>query len=128
MRASLSILPDSPPGPAEQARELPDRSLYEAVTVDDLAAAVGLSPSQLTRVFAARFGVTPYRYLLSRRLETARLLLRGTALPVREIAFRLCFSDEHYFSSLFRRKTGQTPSAYRRDPDRKILLKTVGSS
>ena len=57
----------------------------------------------------------------SRRLETARLLLRGTALPVREIAFRLCFSDEHYFSSLFRRKTGQTPSAYRRDPDRKIL-------
>ena len=69
----------------------------------------------------ARFGVTPYRYLLSRRLETARLLLRGTALPVREIAFRLCFSDEHYFSSLFRRKTGQTPSAYRRDPDRKIL-------
>lgn len=121
VRASLSILPDSPPGPAEQARELLDRSLYEPITVDDLAAAVGLSPSQLTRVFAARFGVTPYRYLLSRRLETARLLLRGTALPVREIAFRLCFSDEHYFSSLFRRKTGQTPSAYRRDPDRKIL-------
>ena len=89
MRASLSILPDSPPGPAEQARELLDRSLYEPVTVDDLAAAVGLSPSQLTRVFAARFGVTPYRYLLSRRLETARLLLRGTALPVREIVRNL---------------------------------------
>ncbi|HIS78036.1 MAG TPA: helix-turn-helix domain-containing protein [Candidatus Caccousia stercoris] len=121
VRASLSILPDSPPGPAEQARELLDRSLYEPVTVDDLAAAVGLSPSQLTRVFSARFGVTPYRYLLSRRLETARLLLRGTALPVREIAFRLCFSDEHYFSSLFRRKTGQTPSAYRRNPEGKIL-------
>ena len=48
-----------------------------------------------------------------RRLETACLLLRSTALPVREIAFRLCFPDEHYFSSLFHRKLGLTPSAYR---------------
>lgn len=115
IRATLSVLPETASGPAEQARTLLDHKLYDPISVDDAAAAVGLSPSQLTRLFSARFGVTPYRYLLSRRLETACLLLRGTALPVREIAFRLCFSDEHYFSSLFHRKTGQTPSEYRRN-------------
>ena len=42
----------------------------------------------------------------------------GFILPVREIAFRLCFPDEHYFSSLFRQKIGVSPLAYRRAPDR----------
>lgn len=102
------------PSPAEQAKELLDRRLTEPVTVSETAAAVGLSASQLTRVFRARFGETPYHYLLGRRLETACLLLRSTALPVREIAFRLCFPDEHYFSSLFHRKLGLTPSDYRK--------------
>ena len=115
IRATLSGLPKTSAGPAEQARDLLDRKLYVPVSVDDTAAAVGLSSFQLTRLFSARFGVTPYQYLLSRRLETACSLLRGTALPVREIAFRLCFSDEHYFSTLFHRKTGQTPSSYRRN-------------
>lgn len=114
IRAFSSVLPQNPHGPAERARDFLDRTLYSPVSVEDVAGAVGLSSSQLTRLFSARFGVTPYRYLLSRRIETACLLLRGTALSVKEIAFRLCFSDEHYFSSLFYRKTGQTPSQYRR--------------
>lgn len=101
-------------GPAERAKELLDRRLYEPVAIGEAARAVGLSPSQLTRLFRARFGEAPYAYLLRRRLETACLLLRSTALPVREIAFRLCFSDEHYFSSLFRQKTGLSPSQYRK--------------
>ena len=83
-----------------------------------LAEEICLSPSQLTRVFRAAYGQTPYRYLLGRRLETACLLLRGTSLPVREIAAHLCFSDEHYFSSLFRQKIGVSPLAYRREPHR----------
>ena len=86
--------------------------------MEELAEEICLSPSQLTRVFRAAYGQTPYRYLLGRRLETACLLLRGTSLPVREIAAHLCFSDEHYFSSLFRQKIGVSPLAYRRAPDR----------
>ena len=59
-----------------------------------------------------------YAVVKGRRLETACLLLRGTSLPVREIAAHLCFSDEHYFSSLFRQKIGVSPLAYRREPHR----------
>ena len=66
-------------------------------------------------MFRERFGEAPYAYLLRRRLETACLLLRSTALPVREIAFRLCFSDERYFATLFRQKTGLSPSQYRKE-------------
>ncbi len=105
----------SAPGPAQRAKELLDRKLCEPVTVGDAAVAAGLSASQLTRVFRERFGEAPYAYLLRRRLETACLLLRSTALPIREIALRLCFSDERYFATLFRQKTGLSPSQYRKE-------------
>ena len=75
---------------------------------------MGLSPSQLTRVFQREYGMTPYAYFLSRKLALAQNLLRNSSLPIREIADRLQFTDEHYFSALFRQKTGVSPGAYRR--------------
>lgn len=105
--------PPSFSGPVDRAKEFLDHSLYRRVSIGELAGHACLSPSQLTRSFRRAFGQTPYDYLLSRRIDTACLLLRGTSMPVKEIAYRLCFSDEHYFSSLFRRKKGCTPRDFR---------------
>ena len=118
VRGALRTSSAREPSPAERAKDLLDKSLSKPLSVEELAEEICLSPSQLTRVFRAAYGQTPYRYLLGRRLETACLLLRGTSLPVREIAAHLCFSDEHYFSSLFRQKIGVSPLAYRREPHR----------
>ena len=118
VRGTLRTSSAREPSPAERAKDLLDKSLSKPLSVEELAEEICLSPSQLTRVFRAAYGQTPYRYLLGRRLETACLLLRGTSLPVREIAAHLCFSDEHYFSSLFRQKIGVSPLAYRREPHR----------
>uniref|UniRef100_UPI003FF13C24 helix-turn-helix domain-containing protein n=1 Tax=Eisenbergiella tayi TaxID=1432052 RepID=UPI003FF13C24 len=50
---------------------------------------------------------------MSRKVDTACLLLRNTGLTVKEIAYRLQFSDEHYFSNLFRQRTGSPPGKYK---------------
>ena len=88
--------------------------LSEPLSVAELSALVYLSPSQINRIFRRALGVSPYAYILDRRLARAKLLLRATPMPVRDIAEGLGFCDEHYFTSLFRRKHGITPSAYRR--------------
>lgn len=98
---------------ARQARDYIDLHVTENLRLRTVAAAIGISPSQMNRSFVRAYGVTPYRYFLSRRIDLACALLRNTGLQVREIADQLHFADEHYFSSLFREKTGDSPRAYR---------------
>ena len=57
--------------------------------------------------------MTPYAYLLEKKLELAGQLLRDTNLSVREIAEKLSFADEYYFSNVFKKKMGVTPSLWR---------------
>jgi AraC-like DNA-binding protein len=58
--------------------------------------------------------VTPYAYVLGKKLELAKKLLDNTNLTVKQISEKLCFSDEYYFSSLFKNKIGVSPSVYRK--------------
>jgi AraC-like DNA-binding protein len=88
--------------------------VYERLDLEELARAVHMSRSNLIRVFKKNYSVTPYEYLLGLKIETAKLLLRETSLSSSEISRRLCISDEHYFSTLFFRRTGMRPSAYRK--------------
>lgn len=97
------------------AREYMDLNVYKKITVEELGREVGLSPTQLTRVFKQEYGQTPYQYFLQNKLATACLLLRNTNLQVQEIAERLQFQDAHYFSGLFHEKMGVTPKEYRRN-------------
>ena len=59
-------------------------------------------------------GVTPYAYVLGKRIDLSKKLLVDTNLTVKQIADKLCFTDEYYFSNLFKRKVGVSPAAYRR--------------
>ncbi|MFC4812339.1 AraC family transcriptional regulator [Paenibacillus sp. GCM10023250] len=74
---------------------------------------MAMSYKQLNRVFKRETGFTVYGYLLSRRIGHAEMLLRDTSLSVSEIAFRLGYADPHYFSNLFKQKTGMTPTGFR---------------
>ena len=86
----------------------PDFSLGE------LAAALGISPSQLTRRFHAVHGVTPVAYLRGVRLQKARELLTETDETLQAIAVRSGYRSAFYLSRVFTNHTGQSPSAYRR--------------
>ena len=70
---------------------------------------------KLPDLFRAEMGMPPYRYVLERKIELARQLLSETGMSVRDIASYLSFEDEFYFSGLFRRKTGFSPTQYRKE-------------
>ena len=94
-------------------KEALNGAVYERLNLDTLSEQLHLSKSNLIRVFKKNYGVTPYEYLLSLKISAAKLLLKDTKMTVREIADRLCISDEHYFSSLFLKKVGMRPRDYR---------------
>jgi AraC-like DNA-binding protein len=94
-------------------RDFIDLHYTEALDASSLAEAVGKSASQCSRLFMQAYGVTPYRYLLGRRISLARVLLESSSMSVKEIAAQLSFCDEYYFSNLFKQKVGVSPAAYR---------------
>ena len=94
-------------------KEYIDNHLTENVSSETLAGLIFKSKSQATRIFKSEMGTTPYDYLLERRFSQAKSLLRSTNLLIKEISYRCGFTDEHYFSDIFRRKCGTTPREYR---------------
>ena len=94
-------------------REALNASVYEKLSLDELAAKLHISKSNIIRVFKKSYGVTPYEYLITLKIATAKLLLKDTKMTVKEIADKLCIADEHYFSSLFLERVGMRPRDYR---------------
>jgi AraC-like DNA-binding protein len=90
-----------------------DERYSQPLTVDDVAAAAGLSTFHFIREFRRAFGCTPGRYLRERRLTRARQLLAVTDLSVTEICFAVGFESLGSFCTLFRKSEGATPAAYR---------------
>lgn len=89
-----------------------DQNIYSKFTLKELGKIACLSPSQLNRIFKKEYGATPYEYILTQKIETAKTLLKNTNISVKETAYRLNFSDEHYFSNIFKKKCGKPPREY----------------
>jgi AraC-like DNA-binding protein len=72
-----------------------------------------MSPGHFSRSFRAAFGETPYGYLMTRRIERAKALLRRGDLTVTEVCFEVGCVSLGSFSSRFTELVGESPSAYR---------------
>lgn len=95
------------------ARERIDDDPAAGLTLADLAAAAGLSRYQFLRAFTRLTGLPPHAYLLQRRVQRARQLVRG-GLPLAEAAAASGFSDQSHMTRCFVRSLGLTPGAYAR--------------
>jgi AraC-like DNA-binding protein len=111
--------------PGQEGRGNVARAIHEAMhrmadpaqtapPLPELAHRLGVSYTWFRRMFAHHTGLSPHQYRLQIRLGRARTLLSDTALTVKEVAFRCGFESEHYFSRLFKRKTGRAPGEWRR--------------
>ena len=85
------------------------------LSIGELAAISGYSCVHFRRLFSNSTGCGPLAYIYQRRIQRAQALLRRTALPVQEIGIRTGFSTPSHFIAQFRKKTGTTPQAYRRE-------------
>ena len=83
------------------------------MTLDFLARQVGLSQSRLSHLFKRQVGTAPMQYLEGLRLRRACDLLVMTDMPVAAIAEEVGYTNAAYFTSLFRRRYGHAPTAYR---------------
>jgi AraC-like DNA-binding protein len=96
-----------------RAKDLADARYFEPLDVGDLAGAAGLSRAHFSREFRRAFGDSPHAYLLTRRLERAAALLRGTDRSVAEICFSVGLRSVGSFTTSFTRTYGTSPTAYR---------------
>jgi AraC family transcriptional regulator len=107
-----------PGGAAPWLEEVRDRlhaDLAARPTLAELAAEAGVHPVTLARAFRRTFACTVGEYLRRLRLERAADQLAGGSQPLAEIALTAGFADQSHFSNVFRRRTGMSPSAYRRE-------------
>jgi AraC-like DNA-binding protein len=96
-----------------RAKDLADARYFEPLRVDDLARAARLSRAYFSREFRRAFGEPPHAYLLTRRLERAAALLRGTDRSVADICFSVGLQSVGSFTTSFTRTYGLSPTAYR---------------
>jgi AraC-like DNA-binding protein len=96
-----------------RVRDLIDRAYAAPLDIPALARSAHVSESHFSRSFKAAFGETPHRYLLTRRLERAKALLRAGELTVTEVCLAVGFTSLGSFSTQFRRFVGVSPTEYR---------------
>jgi AraC-like DNA-binding protein len=96
------------------AKDLIDRRFAERLDVTRIAEEAFASPAHFSRSFKRAFGEPPHRYLLRRRIERAKELLRETEISVTEVSLEVGFRSLGSFSTGFRDLVGEAPSRYAR--------------
>jgi AraC-like DNA-binding protein len=96
-----------------RARDLIDREYAQPLDVAALARAALMSTAHFSRQFRTAYGETPYAYLMTRRIERAKALLRGGELSVTEVCIAVGCTSLGSFSARFTELVGETPTAYR---------------
>ena len=90
----------------------------ETISLDKVAQKVNISPNYFSAMFSQEVGQTFVEYLTAMRITEAKRMLRQTEMRSSEIAFAVGFRDSHYFSFVFKKVSGCTPSEYRRGDKR----------
>ena len=97
-----------------EACQILSASLSAEVSIEELAEQVFLSPSRLAHLFREQVGVSIVRWRENQRIIRAKLLLQTTPLPVAVIGQQTGYDDQLYFSRVFKKRVGVSPSEYRK--------------
>lgn len=100
------------PGPLRRVREHVESHLAEKIGLTELAAIAKLSDCHFSRVFKQSVGVSPHRYIMTRRIAAAARLMQDCDRPLIEISHAVGFSDQSHFTRVFVDVMGETPGVY----------------
>ncbi len=90
-----------------------DTGTFQKIDIAEIAKSLFVSPQVLSYKFKKAYGITPYRYYLDLKIETAKNMLLLSKLGIEEISEKLCFPNPFYFSNIFKQKTGVRPKMFR---------------
>lgn len=91
-----------------------EEHLGSDIGIATLAGLAGYSPDHFARLFKQGFGLSPYQYILQRRIERAKSLLLDRTHSIAEVAMQCGFASQAHFHTTFKARTGVTPGAYRK--------------
>jgi AraC-like DNA-binding protein/mannose-6-phosphate isomerase-like protein (cupin superfamily) len=91
-----------------------ERHIFDYISLEDIAKYVQLDSSYLVRLFSSTFHTSPMKFYFNLKIEAAKNLLATSTLSIKEIAAKLSFCNEFYFSKRFKAIVGQPPSKYRK--------------
>ncbi|MDR0411611.1 MAG: AraC family transcriptional regulator [Treponema sp.] len=97
----------------EKAKYLIETNSDSEIDITSVAQTIGISASRLNEIFKTYTSMTPYQYYIQVKIDRACRLLEQENISIKEAAFRLGFKDQYYFSRLFSRKTGISPSKWK---------------
>ena len=102
------------PGEMRRIGDYIEEQLAEPLTLEGMAARIGMTTDLVPRRFRASFGMPPYRYVTARRVARARQLLMQGQFAVKEVAALCGFADQAHLTRIYSRETGVTPAAFRK--------------
>ncbi|NDL66437.1 AraC family transcriptional regulator [Anaerotalea alkaliphila] len=108
--------PHAEPTPVDRAIQYIRENVGEKITLDDLARLTNLSIYYFSHIFKAQTGYSPMEYVISTRLDRAKVLLKSTSLSIAEIAGEIGYANSGSFINLFVQKTGMSPTQFRKAP------------
>jgi AraC-like DNA-binding protein len=97
----------------EKAKYFMESSVYGIMNLPAISEQIGISTSRLHKVFKQYTSMSPYQYYLHIKIHRAKHLLEQGDASVKEVAYRMGFEDQAYFSRLFKKKTGIAPSEWK---------------
>lgn len=109
----LQTVPSEIENTIEELESFIRQHYRENLNLSELADKYHFNHSYLTKTFKKQKGISPLRLINTLRIDDAKELLQNEELSVREISEMLGFSNQHYFSRMFKDMTGQTPKEYR---------------
>jgi AraC family transcriptional regulator len=109
-RAASALRPDR----VTRVQALIEDALDEDLSLERLAAEAGIGTHAFSAAFVRAIGVSPHRYVVQRRIERAKRLLRESELPVATIAAQTGFASQSHLATVFKKVVGMTPGQYHR--------------
>lgn len=111
--SSTNTVIQHPPDMVLKAVRLIENNYKKPLTLDELAAKIGISKYHLGREFKKYIGYSPYEYMIVLRLKESKILLKNTNQPVHLISSKIGFSSTSHFIKLFKKTEGVTPLQFR---------------
>jgi AraC family transcriptional regulator of arabinose operon len=102
-------------GPIDRTIFFMQRNIDKSLKISDFAKNVNLSESHLSKIFRNKTGSSPIEYFINLKMQEAIRLLSNQSLRTKEVAYKLGYSDPFYFSRLFTKHIGSTPSSFQKN-------------